>query len=292
MLHLAIYGSRHQEGHIEQLTRFFNALMSRDDVALMMEERFYSYVTQLIELPRERFDVYRRLERQPDLVVSLGGDGTFLRVAKSLGRYSAPILGINTGHLGFLASMSINDVDHLLATIFEQRYRVEERTALRVTSDSPEFASPRYALNEVALMRRDIASVIDIRAELNGQPLASYRGDGLIVSTPTGSTGYNLSVGGPLVMPTTPCLIIAPVATHSLSVRPIVVSERDSVTLRFTGRAETVLLNIDGKASVLPIESEVTVTKAPFKVKVALPHEESFVNTLRQKMLWGVGNDR
>lgn len=293
MISIAIFGSRHQDRHIDALTRLFGALFAAgpDRVELAMEERFYSYVTQLIDLPADQLHIFQRLDFQPSIVLSIGGDGTFLRVAKALNRYSAPIYGINSGHLGFLSAASIEETAELVDTILNGTFRVEERTMVRVSSDHPEFHGVRYALNEVALLRRDTASMINIDARLNGEPLASYRADGLIISTPTGSTGYNLSVGGPVVAPTTPCLIISPVAPHSLNMRPLVVSDRDIIELRSEGRSDTLLINLDGKAAVLPIDAVITVSRAPFRIKVALPPDESFINTLRTKMLWGANHD-
>lgn len=291
---IALFGSRHQDRHIDRLRHLLDslaALAQSGTLELAMEERFYSYVSPILPVSTDIFHIFRRLDVQPDLVLSIGGDGTFLRVAKALGRFTAPVLGINTGHLGFLSAARIDDCDEILRYILAGDYGVEERTMLRVCSEHPEFRGPRYALNEVALLRRDTASMINIEARLGDEPLASYRADGLIVSTPTGSTGYNLSVGGPVVSPSTPCFIISPVAPHSLNMRPIVVSDRERIELRSEGRAETLLLNLDGKAVILPIDTVITVSRAPYPVRVVIPRGESFIHTLRTKMLWGANHD-
>lgn len=286
---IAIFGSRHQDDHLQSLEHLFKKLLNEpSQPSLCMEERLFSYISPLMpDIDWSRVEVFGRLENVPDVALSIGGDGTFLRVAKIIGRHETPILGINTGHLGYLAAASIDDAEELVNDIVAGHYCVESRSLLRVYVDNPEIHGPRYALNEVAMLRRDTASMIDIEARLSNEPLAQYRGDGLIVSTPTGSTGYNLSVGGPLVDPATHCWIVSPIAPHSLNMRPLVIPDSFSVVLRAKGRASTLLLSLDGKATVLPIATQVKIDKAPFAVNLVMLPGQNFIHTIRTKLLWG-----
>lgn len=288
MITIALFGSRHQDRHLTQLRIFLRKLLDhRESAHIVIEQRFFDYISPLIDLDWSLMEVTHRLVAPPDIALSIGGDGTFLRVAKMVGRFATPILGINTGHLGYLSAASIDDADSVIGDILSGNYTVEPRSIIKVTTDTGELSAPRFALNEVAVLRRDTASMINIDARLCGEPLASYRGDGLIISTPTGSTGYNLSVGGPIVAPSTPCWIIAPIAPHSLNMRPLVVPDTDSLVLRSSARSDTLLLSIDGKATVLPVDTVITVEKASFCINLLHRPGRTFVETIRTKLLWG-----
>lgn len=287
-MQIAIFGSRHQDRHLPQLQALLQELLALGTgVEIMLEERFYSYIAPLINLSAYHFTTFTRLSVSPTIALSIGGDGTFLRVAKAVGRLCTPIMGINTGHLGYLAAASIDNPTELVQHIVSGDYSVERRAMLKVECPDAPLPGARYALNEVALLRRDTASMITLHASLGAEPLASYRGDGLIISTPTGSTGYNLSVGGPIVGPYTPCLIIAPIAPHSLNMRPIVVSDRHVVGVTPEGRSDTLLLSIDGKAAVIPMGARITVTRARFDACMVVLPGHSFISTIREKLLWG-----
>ncbi len=284
---VAIFGSRHQDRHLQHLQQFLSSLASaRPELTLLMEERLYNYIHPKISVP-ESIVAFTRLDEPPALALSIGGDGTFLRVAKIIGRFQTPIMGINTGHLGYLSAATIDEGDALVADIIAGNYKVEPRSLLKIQSDAPELRGARFALNELAILRRDTASMINVSADFCGQPLAEYRGDGLIVSTPTGSTGYNLSVGGPIIAPDAPCWVVAPIAPHALNMRPLVLSDRNAcITLRCQARSETFMLSLDGKDTVMPINAELTVTRAPWHVNLVHRNQQNFVSTIRNKLGW------
>ncbi len=291
MIHVALFGSRHQR-NIQAVETLIGALLSHGrSISLSIEARFHSYLKPLLTIPDE-VDVFSSISTPPDIALSLGGDGTFLRVAKMLCRHDTPIMGVNTGHLGYLSCADIEHPDSLVADILARNYRVEPRALLKVTYSGMISNHPFYALNEVAVLRRDTASMITIDATLDDEPLAAYRGDGLIISTPTGSTGYNLSVGGPIVAPETPCWIISPIATHSLNMRPLVVPNDAEIRLAAQARSESMLLSLDGKATVLPIDTRIHIARATFDTLVVHRGDQSFVKTIRTKLLWGASQQQ
>lgn len=226
-----------------------------------------------------------------DLVISVGGDGTLLKAARWVGDLGIPILGVNSGRLGYLTDCSLQQAatPDTVARILGGELEVESRTALMVTASSqlpPDFCP--FALNEVALLRDDSASMILIHADIDGHPLASYPADGLIISTPTGSTGYNLSVGGPLVAPSARCLVVAPVAAHALTMRPLVVADTSLLDLSIEARSPRFRLSLDGRSVTLPLDTFLSVGRAPFTVNIARTSHVDFAETLRNKLLWGI----
>lgn len=218
------------------------------------------------------------------MAISIGGDGTFLNTARWIGSRQIPILGINTGHLGYLAACSMEDAIGYVPAIVKGDYIVEDRAMLWVRSQNHVIDWP-YALNEVAILKKDTSSMLNVKTTINGQPLAVYRADGLIVSTPTGSTGYNLSVGGPILQPSTPALVIVPIAPHSLTMRPVVIDDRSTITTTTDTRADSYLLSLDGRSTPLPVDSSLTIHRAPFVTKVVhLTRDYTFVDTLHTKL--------
>lgn len=287
MITLSLYGSRHQEEQAEELARFLDDLASHPaTLRLVIEKRFYNYLNESLHLS-PKAEVIEGACPDADMALSLGGDGTFLRVSRIIGPLGTPIMGINTGHLGYLSAATLDESKQLIADILSGRFRVEPRTLIAVQSGHPALPRTMYALNEAAILRRDTASMIHVETMLNGEPLASYRGDGLIVSTPTGSSGYNLSAGGPLVEPLTPCWIISPVAPHSLNLRPLVVSDESTLHVTARSRSGSYLLSVDGKATVLPVDTTLHLRKAPFTVNVVHRPGQTFIDTIRTKLSWG-----
>jgi len=232
-----------------------------------------------------------------DIAVSIGGDGTFLRTARWIGSCETPILGVNAGHLGFLSDITLENSGMIIDDIVSGNMEVHSRTMLSVivTGDTP-VDDPAgvlrypFALNEVAVLRDDTASMITVDTLLDGAPLARYRADGLIISTPTGSTGYNLSVGGPIVGPSTPAWVISPVAAHSLTMRPLVVPDTSVVALSVYSRVPAYRLSLDGRSVILPLGAGLRVSRAPFVVNILSRPGHSFAGTLRSKLLWGMGS--
>lgn len=285
-----IFGNPTQSEGTEHIGRFFNALAAAaTHTRLMVEPDYMQFL--LARFPHLIHSLIPFSEpadsSQPALALSVGGDGTFLNTANRIIPANIPIMGINSGHLGYLSATDINRAPEVAESIIAGHYRVEPRTLLQVSSTSPLLPSKPFALNEVVILKQDTASMITVNALLNDLPLASYSGDGLIISTPTGSTGYNMSVGGPIVGPHSADWIISPVAPHSLSMRPLVVNDNSVLTVTARSRTHKMLLAIDGRSTPLPIDTSLTIKKAPFCVNLALLAESNFIDTLRHKLHWG-----
>ncbi len=257
-------------------------------VKFMLEKRYSDYLVQYTDVAAS-YPVFES-EKPPvaDLVMSIGGDGTFLRTANSVGALQTPIIGINSGHLGYLAAAQIDDMPHVMEQILSGKCTVEPRSVLAVSSPDVRLKGFAFALNEVAILKQDTASMITVSTRLGGSVLAEYRADGLIVSTPTGSTGYNLSVGGPIVSPAAPVWVISPIAAHSLAMRPLVVSDSETVDTDVRSRSGSFLLSIDGKSQVLHEGVRLHIERAPWQVNVVHLADMDFPLTLRSKLLWGV----
>lgn len=221
-----------------------------------------------------------------DMAVSLGGDGTFLRTAAWGAPCHLPILGINTGHLGYLTAGHIKDWREIIDEVLRGDYVLQQRTMLQAHCNGMEIAYP-YALNEVAIMHNGVMSVVAVRTWLNDTPLTTYSGDGLVMCTPTGSTAYNLSVGGPILEPTTQCLVLSPISPHSLSMRPVVIPDDTTITVQTSSQVGTYQLCLDGKTVICPSESRVVIRKAPFTAQVVQRRSACFAVTLRNKLHWG-----
>ena len=241
------------------------------------------------EMPhREAYQLFRPGSESPvDFALSVGGDGTFLTTAMQVMDRNIPILGINCGSLGFLADVRLEEVDAVLAQLLEGHYSIEDRTVLEVTANKGLSISP-FALNEVAILKQELASMISIEAQLKGEPLHHYHGDGLIISTPTGSTAYNLSAGGPIVVPESHVMLLSPVASHALSVRPLVVPDDWQLDLRVHSRTGAFLISIDGRSQRLSEEALVHVQKAPYTIRLIRMEGHSFINALKTKLSWGI----
>lgn len=230
----------------------------------------------------------------PELAVSIGGDGTFLRTARWIGSMPTPILGLNSGNLGFLSNVGIEDAGRIIDDIAEGRLVVQERTLLRVTvggvrvDDTSRILDFPYALNEVAIVRDDNASMITVDTLLDGDQLATYRGDGLIIATPTGSTAYNLSVGGPILSPNAHCWALSPVAPHSLTMRPVVIPDSSQLDIAVDARVPRYRLSLDGRSVSLPLDARLVVDRAPFTTRILFSADHTFARNLRDKLLWGV----
>lgn len=280
---IAIYGSRRQSPFRYEIEKFLESLRRRD-IAVLMHPKLYSHLEEI--MPRALAGV-RESETVPatvDLVLSIGGDGTFLRTVQWVGGRMVPILGINTGHLGFLTAATIDDLPHLLDDYLNGAYVGGERTMIEVIE--PRLGSNRFALNEVAVAKDANASMITVDTAIDGVHLCDYSADGLIVSTPTGSTAYALSVGGPILTPGTPAFVLAPIAAHSLSMRSLVLGDDATVELQPRGRAHRFRLSVDGYSVSLPMGQRVLLRKADHPVVVMHKAAYSFGGVLRSKLGW------
>ncbi len=224
-----------------------------------------------------------------DMVVSVGGDGTFLRTAETVGDSGIPVLGINTGRLGFLAAINYVDVDETLQEVMKDYYRVEERALLKMSTDEtfpPEYFN-EYALNEVAILKQDTASMLSIHAYINNDYLTSYQADGLVISTPTGSTAYSLSIGGAILSPTIPSIILSAIAPHNLTSRSLVVDDSSIISIKVESRSHMYLVSVDGQSRVLDDSVAVQVRKGDYTLRVVKRVGHTFYETLRDKLMWG-----
>lgn len=286
-MRIAVYGNSYQEEHLEELSALFE-LLSTHNAWVEIEASFYRYLCKVLPTPPKINDVIEGDDFSAAIALSLGGDGTFLRTAQWVGKKEIPILGINTGHLGYLADVRISDVGKCLECVFKGNHRIDSRTMIEVDCAETDVDGWPYALNEVAILKQDTSSMIDMEARIGDALLANYRGDGLIVSTPTGSTGYNLSVGGPILEPSAPVWAISPIAAHSLTMRPLVVSDDSVFTVTTHSRSDAYRLSLDGRSVSLAAGTTVTMRRAPFVTKVIQSQDHHFSDTLRDKLLWGI----
>ena len=222
-----------------------------------------------------------------DYFLSIGGDGTLLNTATYIGGQNIPILGINTGRLGFLVTTTTSEIESALELLITSNFEVEERTLINMTSSTDYFEKLNFALNEVAILKQDSSSMITINVHLNGQFLNSYWADGLVISTPTGSTGYSLSCGGPLVMPGSENFIISPVCPHNLNVRPLVVNDNSELSIEVESRNENFLLVLDSRSMVVTNPLKIVLKKEQFRTKIIKFTNYSYFDTLREKLYWG-----
>ena len=282
---IAIYGSRRQTPHAPQLQTLLHAL-AVGGAGIAMHPKLYDHLS--IDLGMSLPGVVpadpHRSPASADLVLSLGGDGTFLRTAAWVAEAETPILGINTGNLGYLSALGIGEAVAHVDYILENDCIVEPRTLLHVQADG--LRGWPYALNEAVVAKEDTASMITASATVGGRALTDYRADGLIISTPTGSTAYNLSAGGPIVQPSAPCWIITPICAHSLGMRPLVISDDMEISLKVTGRCNTFRLSLDGRSVTLPEGSTVTLRRAGFRTNIVQLRCNEFPAVLRSKLMF------
>ncbi len=282
----AIFGNTYQARKSSHAAELFQLLAQRG-AELCVEREFHHFLTVDMKLPLPPVELFDGDDCQADMVLSVGGDGTFLKAAACLGRKGIPMLGINTGRLGFLADVSPGEMESTIGEIYAGNYRVEERSVLQLQCDCPQLMRRPYALNEIAVLKHDSSSMITIHAYINGAPLATYQADGLIVATPTGSTAYSLSVGGPVVVPYCHTMAITAVAPHSLNMRPIVICDDWEVRLEVESRSGNFLVSIDGCSESCPEGMSLLIRRASHTVKVVKRAGHVPFGTLRSKMMWG-----
>ena len=284
---IAVFGNIYRTvllAHVQLLFEYFKD----KDVVLLLDKELYRFVSEDNQCCLDNAEVINDDCFEADLALSIGGDGTFLNTAARIGRKQIPILGINTGRLGFLADVSTDEIVPALDAILAKKYSIQERTLLYVeTSDGTSFEYP-YALNEVSVLKQDSSSMLSITASVNGEMVHTYHADGLLVATPTGSTAYSMSVGGPLVVPEAENFILSPIASHSLNVRPLIVPDTWVFELEVHSRSQCYLVALDGRSKVLELETKLKIRKADFTVKVIKQLNHTFFDTLKNKLMWGV----
>lgn len=287
---IGIYGQFYHKNSETHIQAILNALQSKG-VEIVVEKNFLALMreNQSFHTDLSSLASFTKLDTSYDLFFSIGGDGTILKSITFVRDLDIPIVGVNTGRLGFLATIQKQDVTSSITEILEGNYYISERSLLSIeTSPSNNEITPlNFALNEVAVNRKNTTSMIKVETTINSEHLTSYWSDGLIVSTPTGSTGYSLSCGGPVIEPSNESIILTPIAPHNLNVRPLVVPDNSVVTLKVSGREDTHLVSLDSRIVTLENETLITIKKAAFTIKFVQPIEESFIKTLRKKLLWG-----
>jgi NAD+ kinase len=287
---VAIFGQYYQNDTrpiIRNIFLFFN----NNNVELVIEESFLKilFEHQIVKKEYKTFNNHTCLDASFDILVSIGGDGTILRAATYVRNSGIPILGVNAGRLGFLAKVQNDNIDSFLQIVLEKKYTITERTLLSLfcSAGNEQITELNFAMNEVTVSRKDTTSMITIDTSLNGEYLNSYWADGLIISTPTGSTGYSLSCGGPILTPEVKGLVITPIAPHNLNARPLVIPDDTEIKLKVSGREKQYLVSLDSRIATLNNNAELTIKKTPYKINMVEIPKETFFKTLRNKLLWG-----
>lgn len=287
---VAIYGQYYQNS-TEPIIRDIFAFFNSKNIEIVIESQFLKILQdkQLIQKDYKTFSSHKELDRSFDLMLSIGGDGTILRAVTLVRNSGIPILGINAGRLGFLASVQKEHIATFLQMVVDKNYKISQRTLIQasVTPKNKDLLDINFAMNEISVSRKDTTSMITIETYLDDELLTSYWADGLIVSTPTGSTGYSLSCGGPILTPDVKSLVITPIAPHNLNARPLVIPDKTEIKLRVTGREEQYLVSMDSRITSVTNDSVITIKKTRFQINMVEIPEETFFKTLRNKLLWG-----
>ena len=286
ILRFALFGNVRQEKKSMSVQKILSVLSERKAQVAVAAD-FLSFLTEGMRIPMEGYEVLETDDFEADYVICMGGDGTFLDVAARVGDKQIPILGFNTGRLGFLAGFSPEQIEEVLADVYAGRIDVSDHSVLQLSCDEQPLDGYPFALNEIALLKHDSSSMISIRACINGEFLTTYQADGLLIGTPTGSTAYSLSVGGPIVEPQCQTITLTPVAPHSLNMRPIVLGDDCEVELTVISRSGRFLIALDGRSQSYPDQLHLRVRRAPFVVKAARRRGDSFYATLYKKLMWG-----
>ena len=277
----------------EQFTKYIQHLVSRleaENVSLLVYEEYLSFLEKKVtfEKPPKIFDSYHTLKDSADFLFSIGGDGTLLGSVTLVRNSNIPILGINTGRLGFISSVSTDQIESAITDVISNNFEIKNRTLLSLETENNLFGNVNFALNEVAIVKKDTSSMIRIDAFLNDEFLNSYWADGLVIATPTGSTGYSLSCGGPIIIPGTNNVIITPIAPHNLNVRPIVLSDEDVIKLQVVDKDQLALVSLDSRFRAFDSTIALIIKKADFKINLIEPQSHSFISTIRSKLMWGI----
>lgn len=288
ILRFVIFGNEYQHKKSQAIFKII-AILQRRKAEVFIDKPFYDFITKGQHMELDVTGVFEGDDFDADYAISMGGDGTLLKTASRIGAKNIPVIGVNMGRLGFLAAVNPSDVELALADVFARKYTICEHSVIMIQTEEGELIedSP-YALNDIALLKRDHASMISIRASINDEYLMTYQADGLIVTTPTGSTAYSLSNGGPIIAPGTGTLCLTPVAPHSLNVRPIVIPDSSVVTLKVESRSQKFLVAVDGRSTSIHDGTKVKIFKAPFTTRIVRFSDNHYFSTLREKMMWGL----
>ncbi|MBS7787380.1 NAD kinase [Flavobacterium sp. CYK-55] len=287
---IAIYGQYYQNS-TEPIIRDIFVFFNQNQVELVIEAEFLQllYDKEIVKKPYKTFSTHHELDASFDMLLSIGGDGTILRATTWVRDSGIPILGVNAGRLGFLATVPKDDIESFLQLVIEKKYSISQRSLLSLECfpENPDIKQLNFAMNEITVSRKDTTSMITIDTSLDNEHLNSYWADGLIIATPTGSTGYSLSCGGPILTPDVRSFVITPIAPHNLNARPLVIPDDREIRLKVSGREEYYLVSLDSRITSIKNDSELVIKKTPFKINMVEISEETFFKTLRGKLLWG-----
>ena len=283
MKEVALHGLVIEKNYERYVSQIIDRL-KKENVKIHLTSQFYERNKSILP---EDSSIQLDISPNVDVVFSLGGDGTFLESLLWVGETQTPILGINMGRLGFLASISKEYIKESLYLLFKGKYVVEDRSLVLLETNRDLFGGKCFALNECAILRKDTSAMIKVKCFINGQYLNTYWADGLMVSTPTGSTGYSLSCGGPLMMPDAKDFIITPVSPHNLNVRPLIISDESELSFEIESRNRSFLISLDSRSETIESTVDITIKKAPFDAKLIKIEGINFPDTIRNKLGWG-----
>ena len=289
---IAIYGKSFNESFISCIQNLFDLLYT-ESVEIQVFEPFWAFLNARVKVQSdiELFSNSQDLtDNRPDFLFSIGGDGTFIDCVHYAYKENIPMLGINTGRLGFLANISKNNITEALEALFANDFKIEKRFLLELDTEGEYFEGTNFALNELTVQKKDSSSMITLHTYVNGHYLSSYWADGLIISTPTGSTAYSLSCGGPIVIPQSNNFLITPIAPHNLTARPIVLPDENEITLKLESRSSEVLVALDSKTAPVTVDTTLTIRRSKNVIHLVQLSSNNFYDTLRNKLLWGQDN--
>jgi len=286
---IAIFGNPYPE-HFTKYIQHLIKKLENEHVKIIIEEKFNKFLQKSIRFTTkvDTFESCESLRNTADFLFSIGGDGTLLKAVTFVRDSNIPIMGVNTGRLGFISSISAGQIDDAINDILKENYDISERALLELNSENKLFKDKNFALNEVAISKKDTSSMVRIDAYVDDEFLNTYWADGLVVSTPTGSTGYSLSCGGPIIMPGTNNIIITPNAPHNLNVRPIVINDNSIIKLKVEDRDQLALVSLDSRSRAFDSDTELIIKKSDFKIRLIQPQNNSFASTIRNKLMWGL----
>jgi NAD+ kinase len=285
-LKFAIFGNEYQAKKSTSIEKILDYLAQKG-AEIYVENAYYEFLTRSQLIDVKAAGVFEDYNFDVDYVISMGGDGTFLKAASRVGAKGTPIIGVNMGRLGFLADVLPGEVEAALDSLYAGECQIEEHVVIQVEAEGGVLAGNPFALNDIAVLKRDDASMISIRTQVDGEFLVNYQADGLIVTTSTGSTAYNLSNGGPIIIPQSSSLCLTPVAPHSLNIRPVVINDTAEITLDVESRSHNYLVAIDGRSERMTEGTRLVIRKAAHTIKIVKQRNQRYFSTLREKLMWG-----
>ncbi len=287
---VGIYG-QYYKGEAVSYIEILLKTLAQKNIEVIIEKNFYNLIkaNNFPEKKYQTFSDHTDLDNSFEVMLTVGGDGTFLRAVTYVRDLNIPVLGVNIGRLGFLATIQKENISEAINLLTTKRYKINERSLLTVTTSQKnnDLSDLNFALNEVSVSRRNTTSMVTVETYLDDEYLTSYWADGLIVATPTGSTGYSLSCGGPVITPSTKSLVLTPIAPHNLNARPLVIPDNTNIKLKIIAREKQALLSLDSRITTVDNHTEIFIKKAPFTLKTIQLSQQTFLKTLREKLLWG-----